>query len=69
MHEAYELIGNDEKKHFIWARTDERAISDGRKWGYKHGGLLEVCRIVLNDEEEGCWNRATRIPLILPAYA
>lgn len=62
-HQAIEIAGKDGKTHQIWARTAMDAFKDATKWSYRHGGLLDVYLMVLRDENEGCWNRAKRVPI------
>lgn len=59
----YELTGNDEKTHLIWAHSHREAFVRGRKWGYRHGGLATVSFLLLNGQSEGRLERATRFPI------
>ena len=61
--QPYEIIGKDGKKHTIWAFSPADAYKQAAKWGYRHGGFDSVCLLRLNDELEGCWDRATRIDI------
>ena len=60
-HQAIEVAGRDGKTHQLWARTAKEAYQDATKWSYRHGGLDDVRLLILQDDNEGCWDRARRV--------
>jgi hypothetical protein len=60
-HQAIEVVGNDGKRHQLWARTAMDAYKDATRWSYRHGGLDEVLLMIPRDDDEGCWERAKRV--------
>lgn len=57
--QAFRLYRKNGTVHEVWSRSDSEAIQKGRSWAKPAANLARVARLELNDQNDGCWTRAT----------